>query len=152
MKKSAKTITTKNVRSRSKGYHQRSQRGEGLIAAIGGLLVFLLIAFPVGIFFLDANALLITQARVSHIASRAATVVDAYRFWLDQPRPGFDEAIAAEQAEKATRAMCRQLNITPTSVRVILDPAGTPPGQRITQVDLTIDSTNAIPFRQELFD
>lgn len=132
-------------------YGARSQRGEGLIGGVAGTILFIAIALPVGIFFVNVAIQLTIQSQLSHIANQAAIVVDAHRYWLGLPRPGFNAAEAEQKADKAARTLCQAIGLPPLRVDVQLDPPGSDPDIRITQVDVTVDITRAIPFRINLF-
>lgn len=129
----------------------RSQKGEGLVSGVAGTLLFIAIAIPVGVFFINASIQLIVQSQLAHIANQAANVVDSSRYWLGQPRPGFNEAEAEKRAQAAARILCERVGLPPVRVDVKLDPPAAGSDVSITEVGVTVDVTRAIPFRISLF-
>lgn len=154
-KKSNKMASAANASSRTSRslYNRtlRSQKGEGLVSGVAGTLLFIAIAVPVGIFFINASIQLIVQSQLAHIANQAANVVDSNRYWLGQPRPGFNSGEAEKKAQAAAKILCDRVGLPPVRVDVQLDPPAAGDDVSITQVDVTVDVTRAIPFRIALF-
>lgn len=114
-KKSNKMASAANASSRTSRslYNRtlRSQKGEGLVSGVAGTLLFIAIAVPVGIFFINASIQLIVQSQLAHIANQAANVVDSNRYWLGQPRPGFNSGEAEKKAQAAAKILCDRVGL-----------------------------------------
>jgi len=124
-----------------------SRRGQGgglLVLSVCILVLFLLFASPFLFFFANLSAQIVVTDDSQHIAKQAAGIIDDYRFWLDAPRPGYDEGKASEIARTAAEAMCAKAGMKLESIGfgATTDANGT---QR-TMCSVNVDARKRFPF------
>ncbi|MBX9720777.1 MAG: hypothetical protein K2X81_05245 [Candidatus Obscuribacterales bacterium] len=144
MKSSGRAVSRLN-----RGKMARSQSGSVLIGAVLVTLGFVVVALPVIIFYANLSTQLTLQGTAAHIATQAASVVDDYRYWLDAPRPGFNQAQAIQTASNAAKSMCEQVGIKDSKVKITFETDSA--GNDLTVCTLEANASERLPSKANLF-
>ncbi len=127
----------------------RNSSGSAIVEGTCGTVLILGIAVPLFLFFGNVAAQLSLQAQVSHIANQAAQACDNGRYWLGQPRPGFTEQVASEEATAVAQELCERVGLKGASVNVKFESNN--PNFDVTVCDVNVNAVGKIPFRTTAF-
>jgi hypothetical protein len=127
---------------------RNNRTGSVLVEGCVGSIIITVLAMAILIFFVNMAAQLSLQAQVAHIADETAKATDEYRFWLGQPRPGFDESAASEKATLIATTLANRVGLGGASVVVSYQKNL---NLELTTCQVNVNAMAKIPFRLTLF-